>query len=219
MAYPLYILCENGKTFLIYVSVLHSPGNIRKLLGPLPMHLAAADNYGHNACGILCLPYVSNFFVIAAESGMLCCCVVLQREEDDQSSEKSWDCRADFIPSLHVLECAELEVALKLAFVEDDPSLILTFLVQSILQKSQVSLKIQLDSGSWCTVLGQPGFINFRKVLDQIKKIRIVGEVATEQKCSGECVLCMKHCHVGSQLQFKGSGPAMICTTSTSNAS
>ncbi|KAF6130894.1 hypothetical protein HJG60_007851 [Phyllostomus discolor] len=97
------------------------------------MHPAAEDNYGYNACAVLCLPYVSNFFVIAAESGMLYCCVVLQgEEEEDQSSEKPWNCRADFIPSLHVLECAELELVLKLAFVEDDPFLILTFLIPLI---------------------------------------------------------------------------------------
>uniref|UniRef100_A0A2K5W4A1 Nucleoporin 88 n=1 Tax=Macaca fascicularis TaxID=9541 RepID=A0A2K5W4A1_MACFA len=45
VAYPLYILYENGETFLTYISLLHSPGNIGKLLGPLPMHPAAEDNY------------------------------------------------------------------------------------------------------------------------------------------------------------------------------
>ena len=36
-------------------------------------------------------------------------------------SEKSWDSKADLIPSLYVFECVELELALKLASGEDDP--------------------------------------------------------------------------------------------------
>ncbi|GAB1296374.1 Nuclear pore complex protein Nup88 [Apodemus speciosus] len=122
VAYPLYILYENGETFLTYVSLLYSPGNIGKLLGPLPMHPAAEDNYGYDACAILCLPCVPNILVIATESGMLYHCVVLEgEEEDDQTLEKSWDPRADLIPSLYVFECVELELALKLASGEDDP--------------------------------------------------------------------------------------------------
>ncbi|XP_063485658.1 nuclear pore complex protein Nup88 isoform X6 [Symphalangus syndactylus] len=122
VAYPLYILYENGETFLTYISLLHSPGNTGKLLGPLPMHPAAEDNYGYDACAILCLPCVPNILVIATESGMLYHCVVLEgEEEDDHTSEKSWDSRIDLIPSLYVFECVELELALKLASGEDDP--------------------------------------------------------------------------------------------------
>uniref|UniRef100_A0A8C5P452 Nucleoporin 88 n=1 Tax=Jaculus jaculus TaxID=51337 RepID=A0A8C5P452_JACJA len=88
VAYPLYILYENGETFLTYVSLLHSPGNIGKLLGPLPMHPAAEDNYGYDACAILCLPCVPNILVIATESGMLYHCVVLEGEEDDDQTPK-----------------------------------------------------------------------------------------------------------------------------------
>ena len=99
-----------------------SPGSVGKLLGPLPMHPAAEDNYGYDACAVLCLPCDPNILVIATESGMLYHCVVLEgEEEDDQTSEKSWDSRADLIPSLYVFECVELELALKLASGEDEP--------------------------------------------------------------------------------------------------
>uniref|UniRef100_A0A452UBE4 Nucleoporin 88 n=1 Tax=Ursus maritimus TaxID=29073 RepID=A0A452UBE4_URSMA len=122
VAHPLYILYENGETFLTYVSLVHSPGSVGKLLGPLPMHPAAEDNYGYDACAILCLPCVPNILAIATESGVLYHCVVLEgEEEDDQTSEKSWDSRADFIPSLYVFECVELELALTLAAGDDDP--------------------------------------------------------------------------------------------------
>ncbi|XDB62995.1 hypothetical protein AB1E18_016335 [Capra hircus] len=65
------------------------------------MHPAAEDNYGYDACAVLCLPCVANVLVITTESGMLHHCVVLEGEEDnEQTSEKSWDSRADLIPSL-----------------------------------------------------------------------------------------------------------------------
>ena len=49
-----------------------------KLLGPVPMHPAAEENYGYDACAGLCLPCVANILVITAASGMLPHCVVLE---------------------------------------------------------------------------------------------------------------------------------------------
>lgn len=63
-----------------------SPGSVGKLLGPLPMHPAAEDNYGYDACAVLCLPCVPNILVIATESGMLYHCVVLEGEEEDDQT-------------------------------------------------------------------------------------------------------------------------------------
>ena len=86
MAYSLYILYENEETCLTFVSLLHSPGSVGKLLGPLPMHPAAEDNYGYDACAVLCLPCDPNILVIATESGMLYHCVVLEGEEEDDQT-------------------------------------------------------------------------------------------------------------------------------------
>lgn len=61
-----------------------SAGNLGKLLGPLPMHPAAEDNYGYDACAVLCLPCIPNILVIATESGVLYHCVVLDAEEDEE---------------------------------------------------------------------------------------------------------------------------------------
>lgn len=52
-------------------------------MGPLPMYPAAEDNYGYDACAVLCLPCVPNILVIATESGMLYHCVVLEAEEEE----------------------------------------------------------------------------------------------------------------------------------------
>ena len=77
-------------TFPKYVfTFFFSPGNVGKLLGPLPMHPAAEDNYGYDACAVLCLPCVPNILVIATESGMLYHCVVLEGEEEDDQTV-SW---------------------------------------------------------------------------------------------------------------------------------
>lgn len=50
------------------------------------MHPAAEDNYGYDACAILCLPCIPNILVIATESGMLYHCVVLEGEEEDDQT-------------------------------------------------------------------------------------------------------------------------------------
>lgn len=52
------------------------------------MHPAAEDNYGYDACAILCLPCVPNILVIATESGMLYHCVVLEGEEEERQGQR-----------------------------------------------------------------------------------------------------------------------------------
>lgn len=56
------------------------------------MHPAAEDNYGYDACAILCLPCVPNILVIATESGMLYHCVVLEGEEEDDQAVSAGCC-------------------------------------------------------------------------------------------------------------------------------
>lgn len=67
-------------TFTWFVFVV---SNLGKLLGPLPMYPAAEDNYGYDACAVLCLPCVPNILVIATEAGILYHCVVLEAEEEE----------------------------------------------------------------------------------------------------------------------------------------
>ncbi|XP_059524960.1 nuclear pore complex protein Nup88 isoform X3 [Myotis daubentonii] len=224
VAYPLYILYENGETFLTYVSLLHSPGNIGKLLGPLPMHPAAEDNYGYDACAILCLPCVPNILVIATESGMLYHCVVLEgEEEDDQTSEKSWDSRTDLIPSLYVFECVELELALKLASGEEYPF------------DSDFSCPIKLHKDPKCPSryhctheagvhsVGLTWIHKLHKFLGSDEEDKdSLQELATEQKCFVEHILCTKPLPCRQPAPIQGFwivpdilGPTMICITST----
>lgn len=68
---------------LLFVCLFVCVRNLGKLLGPLPMYPAAEDNYGYDACAVLCLPCVPNILVIATEAGILYHCVVLEAEEEE----------------------------------------------------------------------------------------------------------------------------------------
>lgn len=118
--FPLYILYENGETYLTYTSQSNGVSASRPA-GPLPMYPAAEDNYGYDACAILCLPCVPSILVIATEAGTLYHCVVLESDDEDESGAmERWNRGGQAVPGLYVFECVELELTLKVASVEDD---------------------------------------------------------------------------------------------------
>nr|XP_020504858.1 LOW QUALITY PROTEIN: nuclear pore complex protein Nup88 [Labrus bergylta] len=117
--YPLYILYENGETYLSYTGQTNGVVSVSKPAGPLPMYPAAEDNYGYDACAILCLPCVPSILVIATETGTLYHCVVLESEDEEETVEK-WIRGAEAVPALYVFECVELELTLKVATGEDE---------------------------------------------------------------------------------------------------
>ncbi|XP_066492774.1 nuclear pore complex protein Nup88 [Tiliqua scincoides] len=224
MAYPLYILYENGETFLTYISLLHSTSGLGKLLGPLPMHPAAEDNYGYDACAILCLPCVPNILVIATESGVLYHCVMLEGEDDDeQMSVKSWDSKTDVIPSLYVFECIELELALKLASREGEEPL-----------ESDFSCPIKLHRDPKCPSryhcthdagvhsIGLTWINKLQKFLGSDEEDKdSLQELGAEQKCFVEHILCTKPLPCRQSASIRGFwivsdvlGPTMVCITS-----
>nr|XP_020666396.1 nuclear pore complex protein Nup88 [Pogona vitticeps] len=224
LAYPLYILYENGETFLTYLKLPSSTGSfVGKLLGPLPMYPAAEDNYGYDACAVLCLPCIPNILVIATESGMLYHCVVLEGEDDDdQTSLKSWDSRTDLIPSLYVFECVELELALRLASREGEEPL-----------ESDFSCPIKLHRDPRCPSryhcthdagvhsIGLPWINKLHKFLGSDEEDKdSLQELGAEQKCFAEHLLCTKPLPCRQPASIRGFsivsdilGPTMICIT------
>ncbi|XP_078404880.1 LOW QUALITY PROTEIN: nucleoporin 88 [Cetorhinus maximus] len=225
--YPLYILYENGETFLIYCNLTHaSTGLIGKLLGPLPMHPAAEDNYGYDACAILCLPCTPNILVIATQSGMLYHCVVLEGdEEEDQMANESWDLRCESLPSLYVFECVELELSLKLATGDDYEQLQSDFSCPIALHKDPLCptryhcihlAGVHSIGLTWVNELEQ-----FFSTDDEDKNA--LQELAAEQKCLVEHVLCTKPLPCSPPAPIKGFwivsdlslGAAMLCITDT----
>ncbi|XP_064022488.1 nuclear pore complex protein Nup88 [Pogoniulus pusillus] len=224
LAYPLYILYENGETFLTYISLVQSTRNLGRLLGPLPMHPAAEDNYGYDACAVLCLPCVPNILVIATEAGMLYHCVVLDGEEDEEQSEKSWDPRSDLIPSLYVFERVELELALKLASGDEDEPL-----------ESDFSCPIKLHRDPKCPSryhctheagvhsVGLTWIEKLHRFLASDEEDKdSLQELGAEQKCFVEHILCTKPLPCRQPAPIRGFwivadilGPTMICITNT----
>ncbi|KAK5929711.1 hypothetical protein CgunFtcFv8_010926 [Champsocephalus gunnari] len=120
LVYPLYILYENGETYVSYTSQVNGL-SLTKPAGPLPMYPAAEDNYGYDACAILCLPCVPSILVIATETGTLYHCVVLESEEEEEAGAvEKWIRGPGAVPALYVFECVELELTLKVATAEDE---------------------------------------------------------------------------------------------------
>lgn len=224
-AYPLYILYENGETFLIYIDLQGSSSNVGRLLGPLPMHPAAEDNYGYDACSVLCLSCIPNILVIATESGLLYHCVVLEGEDDDeQTSDKSWNSSSDLIPSLYVFECVELELALKLTTEEEEESMETDFSCPIKLHRDPVC-----PSRYHCThvagihSVGLAWFSRLEKFLSAGEEDKdSLQELAAEQRCLVEHILCTKPlpCRLPAPIQGfwiisdLSLGTTMICLTS-----
>ncbi|OWK02528.1 hypothetical protein Celaphus_00010616 [Cervus elaphus hippelaphus] len=202
--------CQQSRsTYLDKKAKKKYPGGVGKLVGRLPMHPAAEENYGYDACAGLCLPCVANILVITTESGMFPLCVVLEG--------------ADLIPSLYVSECVELELALKLASAEDEPF------------DSDFSCAIKLHRGPKCPSryhytheagvhsAGLPWIHKLHKFLGSDEEDRdSLQELATEQKCFVEHILCRKPLPCSQPAPFRGFwimpdilGPTMICITST----
>uniref|UniRef100_A0A8C5PRF0 Nucleoporin 88 n=1 Tax=Leptobrachium leishanense TaxID=445787 RepID=A0A8C5PRF0_9ANUR len=223
MAYPLYILYENGQTFLIYINVQKSVGSVGKLLGPLPMHPAADDNYGYDACAVLCLPCVPNILVIATESGLIYHCVVLEGEEDDeQMSDKSWNPSMDLVPSLYVFECVELELALKLPSSQDE-TVELDFACPIKLHRDSCSFRFHCIHMAGVHSVAVTWLSKVQTFLNdgQEDKDNLL-ELAADQKCLVEHILCTKPLPSREPAPIQGFwiisdislGTTMICITS-----
>ncbi|ROL48728.1 Nuclear pore complex protein Nup88, partial [Anabarilius grahami] len=227
LVYPLYILYGNGETFLSYISLTHSISNLGKPMGPLPMYPAAEDNYGYDACAVLCLPCVPNILVIATESGMLYHCVVLEAEEDeDGGAVERWSRGSETVPSLYVFECVELELTLKLPAGGEEEDII----------ESDFTCPIRLHRDPLCQhryhctheagvhSVGLTWFKKLHKFLESDEEDKdSLQELAAEQRCIVEHILCTRPLSNSLPAPVRGFwivsdlslGATMICITST----
>ncbi|XP_062844698.1 nucleoporin 88 isoform X2 [Trichomycterus rosablanca] len=226
LVYPLYILYENGETFLSYTSLSYS--NLGKLLGPLPMYPAAEDNYGYDACAVLCLPCVPNILVIATETGMLYHCVVLEAEEEEDGGHvERWSRGSETVPSLYIFECVELELTLKLpAGDEEEPA------------ESDFSCPVRLHRDPLCQhryhctheagvhSVGLTWFNKLHKFLQSDEEDKdSLQDLAAEHRCVVEHILCTRPLNSSSPAPVRGFwivsdlslGATMICISSTSS--
>ncbi|XP_022785775.1 nuclear pore complex protein Nup88-like isoform X2 [Stylophora pistillata] len=120
IAYPVFILRENGD--ICYL--LHRISQIRHqpmVVGPLTMFPAADDNYGLDACSLLCLQCQPPVIAMATTSGKIYHCIALESEESDDADEEEdfWSRHGQVQTnsfqrklSLFVHECVELQLCL-----------------------------------------------------------------------------------------------------------
>ncbi|XP_067451413.1 nucleoporin 88 [Thunnus thynnus] len=223
--YPLYILYENGETYLTYTSQFNGL-SLSKPVGPLPMYPAAEDNYGYDACAILCLPCVPSILVIATETGTLYHCVVLESEdEEDTGAVEKWIRGAEAVPALYVFECVELELTLKVATGEDEEP-----------QEFDFTCPIRLHRDALCqhryhctheAGVHSVGLIWVNKLQKFLRSDEedkdSLQELAAEKRCIVEHILCTRPLLTSQSAPVRGFlivsdlslGATMICITNT----
>ncbi|RWS17522.1 nuclear pore complex protein Nup88-like protein [Dinothrombium tinctorium] len=106
--WPIYVLKGNGDVLVVYTH-LENTYLSQRVLGPLTMLPPAEDNYGVDACRLICLNCLPPLIVIATSSGILYHCLALNNEDE---------CNSHSIPSvlpkptLFVYESVELTLSL-----------------------------------------------------------------------------------------------------------
>ncbi|GFO29652.1 nuclear pore complex protein nup88 [Plakobranchus ocellatus] len=131
--WPVYCVRGNGAVMLIYSHL--SDINPAKLpvQGPLAMYPPADDNYGNDACSILCLPTPIPVVVVSTCEGRLHHCVQLPSSDEDLSLQNEttssllservssglWEPMQE--PILYVIETAVLELCLNVPQIDDFP--------------------------------------------------------------------------------------------------
>lgn len=225
LVYPLYILYENGETYLSYTS----QGNvlsISKPVGPLPMYPAAEDNYGYDACAILCLPCVPNVLVIATGTGTLYHCVVLESEEEDETGAvEKWIRGSEPVPALYVFECVELELTLKVATGEDEEPPELDFTCPISLHRDPLCQhRYHCTHEAGVHSVGLIWVNKLQKFLQSGEEDKdSLQELAAEKRCIVEHILCTRPLVTTESAPVRGFlivsdlslGATMTCITDT----
>ncbi|KAG8001845.1 Nuclear pore complex protein Nup88 [Nibea albiflora] len=225
LGYSLYILYENGETYLSYTTQANGV-SLSKPVGPLPMYPAAEDNYGYDACAILCLPCVPSILVIATETGTLYHCVVLESEEEDETGTvEKWIRGTDAVPALYVFECVELELTLKVATGEDEEPQEFDFTCPIRLHRDPLcQQRYHCTHEAGVHSVGLIWVNKLQKFLQSGEEDKdSLQELASEKRCIVEHILCTRPLLTSQSAPVRGFlivsdlslGATMICITST----
>ncbi|KAJ0021903.1 hypothetical protein NQD34_009393 [Periophthalmus magnuspinnatus] len=219
--YPLYILYENGETYLSYTSQSNGV-TLSKLVGPLPMYPAAEDNYGYDACAILCLPCEPSILIIATETGTLYHCVVLESEEEEESEK--WIDSSEAVPALYVFECVELELTLKVATGEEEEPQEFDFTCPIRLHRDPLCQhRYHCTHEAGVHSVGLIWINKLQKFLGSGEEDKdSLQELAAEKRCIVEHILCTRPLPTTESAPVRGFvilsdlslGATMICITS-----
>ncbi|KAI2804891.1 Nuclear pore complex protein [Blomia tropicalis] len=86
--YSIYVLRGNGDVLVLYLS-LNDLLISNQVFGPLKMTPAAEDNYGSDACSILCLDTMPPTLVIGTSLGFLYHCIVLESDYNEENIDSN----------------------------------------------------------------------------------------------------------------------------------
>lgn len=225
LVYPLYILYENGETYVSYTSQANGV-RVSKPIGPLPMYPAAEDNYGYDACAVLCLPCVPSILIIATETGTLYHCVVLESEEEEETGAmEKWMRGTEAVPALYVFECVELELTLKVATGEDDDPQEFDFTCPIKLHRDPLcQRRYHCTHEAGVHSVGLIWVNKLQKFLRSDEEDKdSLQELAAEKRCIVEHILCTRPLPTSQSAPVRGFlilsdlslGVTMICITST----
>lgn len=116
----IFVLYGNGDVYAVQLPFKKTSFDQVKVEGPLAMYPQSDDNYGVDACNLICLHSAVPVLVIATASGMLYHCLVLATSASDEDSKdgESWstynqsynETSADV--ALYVYESVELSLSL-----------------------------------------------------------------------------------------------------------
>uniref|UniRef100_A0A3Q3QH13 Uncharacterized protein n=1 Tax=Monopterus albus TaxID=43700 RepID=A0A3Q3QH13_MONAL len=223
LLYPLYILYGNGETYVSYTSQTNGV-SVSKPAGPLPMYPAAEDNYGYEACAILCLPCVPSILVIATETGTLYHCVVLDSEEEEETGAvEKWIRGTEAVPALYVFECVELELTLKVATGDDEEPQELDFTCPIRLHRDPLCQhRYHCTHEAGVHSVGLIWANKLQKFLQSDEEDKdSLQELAAEKRCIVEHILCTRPLQTSQSAPVRGFlivsdlalGATMICIT------
>lgn len=106
-SWPIFVLRENGDVFVLITGADHAQSQFSsRIRGPLTMSPPAEDNYGVDACSILCLETLPPIVAICTREGKVYHAVILESDSTNDSSEEA----TVPTPTLFVYEAVELEL-------------------------------------------------------------------------------------------------------------
>lgn len=224
LVYPLYILYETGETYVSYTSQANGM-SLSKPVGPLPMYPAAEDNYGYDACAILCLPCAPSILVIATETGTLYHCVVMESEEEEETGAVGkWIRGTDTVPALYVFECVEVELTLKVATAEDEEPQEFDFTCPIRLHRDPLCQhRYHCTHEAGVHSVGLIWVNKLQKFLQSDEEDKdSLQELAAEKRCIVEHIVCTRPLLTSQSSPIRGFlivsdlslGATMICITS-----
>ncbi|XP_013772576.1 nuclear pore complex protein Nup88-like isoform X2 [Limulus polyphemus] len=222
--WPAFVLKGNGDIYVVSTTLKNSRVT-NKVQGPLTMHPPAEDNYGVDACSVLCLPSVPPVLVIAISSNIIYHSVILTSDstaKDDERSELSWT-STDQTNSfrnpelgLYVYESVELPLTLTDVDSQEDSSCPIR------LQKDPTThIRYHCSHNAGVHSVALPLVYQLERFAEKEDSTSVV-PLLQEQECIVEHLLCTRPLPsspsapvLGLAVMASTTGASLICLLST----